>query len=102
MGAYNGQDISLAPNYVDVIWMDKSLEGTFELRSHNLSEGRVIFSVKNPDLVNKSGQATGHALKAKGNVLIGVYSDSSKSKLLWTWHLWITDKPGEQSYNNGC
>lgn len=101
MGAYNGQDISLAPNYVDVIWMDSSLENTFKLRSHNLSEGRVIFSVKNPDLVNERGQATGHALKAKGNVLIGVYADSSKSKLLWTWHLWITDKPGEQSYNNG-
>ena len=101
MGAYNGQDISLAPNYVDVIWMDSSLENTFKLRSHNLSEGRVIFSVKNPDLVNEYGQATGHALKAKGNVLIGVYEDSSKRKLLWTWHLWITDKPGEQSYNNG-
>ena len=98
MGAYNGQDICLAPNYVDVIWMDSSLEGTFELMSHNLSEGRVIFSVKNLD---EHGQATGHALKAKGNVLIGVYTDSSKSKLLWTWHLWITDKPGEQSYNNG-
>lgn len=101
MGAYNGQDINLSPNYVDVIWMDSSLGGTFELKSHNLSEGRVIFSVKNPDLVNELGQATGHALKAKGNVLIGVYSDASKSQLLWTWHLWITDKPGEQSYNNG-
>lgn len=101
MGAYNGQDINLSPNYVDVIWMDSSLKDTFELKSHNLFEGRVIFSVKNLDLVNELGQATGHALKAKGNVLIGVYSDAYKSQLLWTWHLWITDKPGEQSYNNG-
>ena len=98
MGAYNGQDINLSPNYVDVIWMDSSLEDTFKLMSNNLSEGRVIFSVKN---LNELGQATGHALKAKGNVLIGVYSDAYKSQLLWTWHLWITDKPGEQSYNNG-
>lgn len=100
LGAYNGQNINLAPNYVDVVWMDESLKDCFELRSHNLSEGRVIFSVKNPDQVN-NGEVTGHKLKAKGNVLIGVYSDESKRQLLWTWHIWVTDKPDEQTYNNG-
>lgn len=100
LGAYNGQNINLAPNYADVVWMDESLKDYFELRSHNLSEGRVIFSVKNPDQVN-NGKVTGHKLKAKGNVLIGVYSDESKSQLLWTWHIWVTDKPKDQSYNNG-
>lgn len=35
----------------------------------------------------------------KGNAVIAVYD--SQRKVLWSWHIWITDKPQDVEYTNG-
>ncbi|MFR9597291.1 MAG: hypothetical protein SNH79_06930, partial [Rikenellaceae bacterium] len=37
----------------------------------------------------------------RGNAVVAVYKDSSKSTILWTWHIWITDyNPDEIAKQN--
>ena len=36
---------------------------------------------------------------ARGNAVIAAYDD--KGKVLWSWHVWITDRPAEQSFSVG-
>ena len=35
----------------------------------------------------------------KGNAVIAVYDE--EDNILWSWHIWITDKPADQVYENG-
>lgn len=35
----------------------------------------------------------------KGNAVIAVADDADK--ILWSWHVWMTDRPAEQTYKNG-
>ncbi len=48
------------------------------------SDGNVIFKAK----------------ERKGNALIAVKDASGK--ILWSWHIWLTDKPQDQVYNNNA
>ena len=88
-GAYEVRD----PVSAEIIWTDlvsaedEDLSQYFSLVS-KIEEGRVFFNVKN---VNGSMK--------EGNVVIGVRN--SEGNLLWTWHLWLTDRPAEQGYKNG-
>lgn len=92
-------DKTLDPKYVDIIWAEgvttTGERPDFQLETNKVVEGKVLFKVNgNPsDLKDKS-------LVNEGNVLLGVY-DSQGGNLLWTWHIWITDKPQEQNYSNG-
>ena len=98
-GVLDGMDFNLPDAaYVDVLWMSTTLDGVFELVSDRLSEGRVLFKVKGDeeDYSNKQIPAG-----KEGNVLLAVYSDEAKTDLLWTWHIWICDRPQIQSYKNG-
>ena len=36
---------------------------------------------------------------ARGNAVIAVYDE--EDKVLWSWHIWITDRPAEQSFSTG-
>ena len=36
----------------------------------------------------------------KGNALIA--AKDATDKILWSWHIWMTDKPEDQAYNNGA
>lgn len=36
----------------------------------------------------------------EGNAVIAVKND--KGDILWSWHIWMTDKPKSQTYNNGA
>jgi len=40
----------------------------------------------------------------EGNALIAAYSDAActEGKVLWSWHIWLTDKPAEQVYKNSA
>lgn len=40
-----------------------------------------------------------YRLKYKGNALIGAYDKNGD--LLWSWHIWVTDKPLNLNYGNG-
>ena len=97
-GVLDGSDPTLNPGYLDVVWMDDSLEGKFVMSSNYPSQGRALFSLKgNPENFDDKSLPEG----LEGNVLIGAYKDETKSELLWTWHLWICDRPQIQSYKNG-
>ena len=38
----------------------------------------------------------------KGNAVIAAYSDAgcSEGNVLWSWHIWLTEQPAEQKYEN--
>jgi len=40
----------------------------------------------------------------EGNALIAAYSDANctDGNVLWSWHIWLTDQPEEQVYNNNA
>ncbi len=64
-----------------------------ELVSDQLSDGRVIFRVLGAE--DKSD----YSLQYKGNVKIAALDASDN--IIWSWHIWITDKPLNQGYQNG-
>ena len=92
-----GADINLYkvgdPVSAEIVWTDlvsatdQNLDNIFTL-SPKVVEGRVFFNVK-----PKGGNLP------EGNVVIGV--KDAGGKMLWTWHLWLTDRPAEQGYKNG-
>ena len=85
------------PVSAEIVWTDlvassdENLDNYFKL-SPAVVDGRVFFSV-----IPKDGK--GNSLKKEGNIVIGVRD--SKGDMLWTWHIWLTDRPAEQSYKNG-
>lgn len=93
------------PKSVKVIWCDNtSLYSTdnegnplpanlFKLETGKIVEGKVLFRV-----IGKNDKDD-KTLVAEGNVLLGVYDENEKC--LWTWHIWITDKPLKQNYKKG-
>lgn len=56
------------------------------ISSVTYSDGYVIFQ-------------TGSTYK-EGNALVAAYDESGK--VLWSWHIWLTDKPEEQVYYNNA
>ncbi len=65
-----------------------------ELASDQLSNGKVIFKVPgNPDDKND------FSLQYKGNVKIAAFD--ANGNIVWSWHIWVTDKPLNQGYSNG-
>jgi len=40
----------------------------------------------------------------EGNAVIAAYSDAacSEDNVLWSWHIWLTDAPDSQTYNNSA
>lgn len=107
----NNIETTLNPKYVEVIWSDLTPENIvvsktdnetitrpiFELETNKIVEGKVLFKVNgNPS------NTTDKSLLGEGNVLLGVFDKEGEGRqCLWTWHIWITDKPQEQNYKNG-
>lgn len=98
-GVLDGSDPTLDPGWVDVVWMDKGLADNFRLSSHYPSQGRALLELNNNTSVNNTSEVTYDDI-LEGNVLIGAYTEKG-GDLLWTWHLWICDRPQIQSYKNG-
>ncbi|MBO5814095.1 MAG: fimbrillin family protein [Alistipes sp.] len=92
-------DTTLEPGYIDILWDDMPKvngEPTVQLASNYLSNHRVLFKVLgNPNNIDDK------ALQAEGSVIIAAYKDSSKSEILWTWHLWLTDRVNNHGNPNG-
>lgn len=57
--------------------------------------GDLISNVKYED-----GKIIFNASAKKGNAVIAVRD--ATGTILWSWHIWMTDKPAEQVYNNIC
>lgn len=65
-----------------------------ELLSDKLTDGKVVFNV--PGNKDDSGD---YRLICRGNVKIAAYDKAGK--IVWSWHIWVTDKPQNQGYSNG-
>ena len=82
-----------------------------ELASDRLSNGRVIFKVpgavertaSGDTLKTESGEVVydsdDFSLQYKGNVKIAAFDGAGN--IIWSWHIWVTDKPKNQGYSNG-
>ena len=97
-----GVDTSLNPGYIDILWDDTpmiTVDGeqrkALTLDMHKLSHGRVLFHVQgNPN--DKEDKK----LLSEGNVVIAAY-DKEGGSVLWTWHIWLTDRVRAHGYPNG-
>ena len=69
------------------------------LLSNKLSDGKVKFWVNGFTDSNGKPVSDNYALKYKGNVKIAAYN--AQGEIVWSWHIWITDKPQNQGYQNG-
>lgn len=56
--------------------------------SYNAASGHVDFRV-----------GTSLGKYTKGNVILAL--KDANGEIVWTWHIWITDQPGEYTYENG-
>lgn len=97
-GAFNGMNTTIDPGYLDVIWMTKGLENNFMLSNHVPIQGKALFKV-----TNSTADPDNKLLDNEGNVLLGAYDKdpAEGGQLLWTWHIWLTDRPQDQAYRNG-
>ena len=86
-------DPTLNPKNVKIIWSEVDTTTTFKLETNKIVEGKVLFTV------NGNNDKSIKTLTEEGNVLLGVYDENGKC--IWTWHIWITDKPQKQNYTKG-
>ena len=52
------------------------------------------------ELSYNNGKIYFHASERKGNAVIA--AKDAKGTILWSWHIWMTDKPRKQTYNNNA
>ena len=95
-------DTELKPGYIDILWDDTPMitvngvqRKALTLDLNELSLGRVLFHVQgNPN------DEEDKRLLSEGNVVIAAY-DEEGGNVLWTWHIWLTDRVKAQGYTNG-
>jgi len=86
------EDCSLPEDsHVDLLY--ESTPGLIHLDAQSFINGKVIFWVP--------GQADSSlALANKGNAIIAARKEKN-GEILWSWHIWVTDRPLDQGYLNG-
>lgn len=87
-------DCSLPANcHVDIIY--QSVPDLIHLDAQSLIDGKVLFWVPGDPLDESS-----LALINKGNAIIAARREKN-GEILWSWHIWVTDRPQNQGYLNG-
>ena len=76
---FHTKDVEINPSKVEILWQDRE---------------NIITALS---LVN--GQVRFYATGNEGNALVAVKDETGK-KILWSWHIWSTDQPVEQTYVN--
>lgn len=74
----NEVDATIAPTVAEVVWSD--VAGLIE--SLSLDGGRVNFTVGDK----------------RGNAVIGVKASADSEEYLWSWHIWCTEQPADDTY----
>lgn len=86
-------DCSLpADSYVEVIY--QSTPNLIRLDANRLVDGDVLFWVPGVS------DAQSLELAKKGNAIIALKTKED-GDILWSWHIWVTDRPHNQGYQNG-
>ena len=86
-------------SYIDILYTsDKENpeeSQLLKLDNHQLIDGNITFTVPgNP------GNNDDMTLYKKGNAIIAAY-DYQGGNILWSWHIWFTDRPKDQGYGSG-
>ncbi len=100
-GSIVGMDDCTLPSdsYVDMLYCEP--DGLIELKSHQLVDGSVLFNVPGyPESDNPNPGTPDYRLKEKGNAIIAVRR-AAGGEILWSWHIWVTDRPHDIGNNNG-
>lgn len=108
-------DVRLNPGYIDVLW--ESSEGLVDMLQEEYGTsldpngycyffvpGKVATDGDGNTLTDHNGNVvydmTEHTLMREGSAIIAAY-DQQGGNIVWTWHIWITDTPHVEGYNNG-
>lgn len=103
---------ALAPAYVGVVHSDVLLKYDGEkyvptteeekhslelikLRSKNLVDGHAMFDIAGVE----GASETDYTLPYMGNAVIAAYN--VYDEIIWSWHIWVTDRPYNVNYGNG-
>lgn len=87
------EDCSLPEDcHVDILY--QSVPGLIKLDAQSLINGKVLFWVPG------SSDESSLALVNKGNAIIAARKGKG-GEILWSWHIWVTDRPQDQGYLNG-
>lgn len=80
-----------------MVYIDNATERVstpiIKLLSNKLTDGKIVFEVPG----NKNNKDD-YSLIYRGNVKIAGYKNG---EIVWSWHIWVTDKPQNQGYSNG-
>lgn len=86
-------------SYIDILYCEPS--DLLALRSNRLVDGSVLFKVPGyPEEQNPHPGTPDYRLFKKGNAII-VARSGQGGDILWSWHIWVTDRPLEIGNNNG-
>ena len=77
---FHTTDPTISPVSVALLWEDRA--GLIKSYALDQAEGKVKFM----------------ATSIEGNALIAV--KDAEGTILWSWHIWMTDQPSEQNYEN--
>ena len=61
--------------------------------------GYIRFKVQPPYIKDGNGNWDVNHLYREGNAVIAAYD--SQRKVLWSWHIWVTDKPADVKFGTG-
>ena len=70
-----------------------------KLLADQVIEGKVLFEVLGKKDENGLPIEGEHRLLRKGNARIGGFD--AAGNLIWSWHIWVTDRPRNLNYGNG-
>lgn len=77
---FHTEETGITPVKADLLWSDN--EALINSVSYDASNGRIVF----------------YASEQEGNAVIA--ARDADNNILWSWHIWATDKPEEQTYIN--
>lgn len=94
LGQYAFMKYNTATGQYDIVANieDQRQADIITLASPTLTDGYVRFHT------NGFEDRDNYILPYRGNARIAAYKGD---KIVWSWHIWITDRPLEQIYNNG-
>lgn len=70
-----------------------------KLLADQVIDGKVLFEVPGKKDSNGLPVEGDHRLLRKGNARIGGFD--AAGNLIWSWHIWVTDRPRNLNYGNG-
>ena len=77
---FHTEDASISPVKAELVWSDN--DALISKVSYDEAKGRIIF----------------YASGEKGNAVVA--AKDADNNIIWSWHIWATDKPEEQTYIN--